>query len=100
MGSKCTPPLNFVPNGSSGSAFPPPLDESDVPLSNQQPSFTQVACETLAGECTQPDPISAIDELSAITDTVDALAGASDAQLAAILNELDSVVGQQPLNDA
>lgn len=89
----CHPPLNFVANGSSGSAFPPPLDPSDVPLNTQQPTFSQVACETLVSECDQPDPISAIDELPAIADTIDALAAASDSQLAAILDELDSVVG-------
>ena len=95
MGSKCTPPLNVVANGSAGSAFPAPLDANDVPLNNQQPSFTQIACETLADACQAADPISAIDDLPAIADAIDTLSSAADTQLAAILEELDSVVGTQ-----
>ena len=93
MAQPCHPPVNFVANGGSGSAFPPPLDDAEPPLTSQEPPFTQIACTTLASECDHPDPISAIDELTAITDTIDVLAAAADSQLATILQELDTVVG-------
>ncbi len=100
MSSKCTPPLQFVQNGPAGSAFPPPLDPNDVPHVDTQPTFEQTACTVLgAGLCSAMDPISAIDELPALADAVDVLTTAQDANLDAILLELDQL-GEKQVNDA
>lgn len=96
----CNPPLNFVDNGAPGSAFPPPLDPTP-PTINNSPTFTDTASSILDDLATDADGFdSAVSDASALVEAIDVLAAASDSQLALILEELDSVVGQQPINDA
>jgi len=97
----CNPPLNFVPNGAPGSALPPPLDPNDVPNFIPSPTFSQTACTLLGADlCAAMDPISAIDELPALADEVDALALAADENLDGILLALDSLDGNAAVQTA
>ena len=96
----CNPPLNFVENGSGGSAFPPPLDPSDAPHGNNSPTFEDAACSLLGQDlCSAMDPISAIDDLDGLVTAIDGLTTAADSQLDAILLELDQL-GQDQVNQA
>lgn len=100
MAGGCNPPLNFVANGPAGK-LPITAPDPDPPLLDNTPTFTQSACELLGTDlCSAMDPISSIDDLQALGDAIDALAGASDAQLTAILEELDSVVGTNEAEQA
>jgi hypothetical protein len=88
----CTPALNFVQNGAAGSAFPPPMDPANVPVLENKPTFEETACSLLGQDlCSGMDPISSVDELSALVDTIDGLSTAADSQLDAILLELDQL---------
>ena len=96
----CSPPLNFVQNGAAGSAFPPPLDPTPPQFGPPSPTFEESACSLLGQDlCGGMDPISAIDELSALVDSIDALTSAADANLDAILLELDQL-GQDQVSKA
>lgn len=96
----CNPPLNFVANGAAGSAFPPPLDPTPPQFGPPSPTFEESACAILGQDlCGGMDPISSIDDLSALVDSIDALTSAADANLDAILLELDQL-GQQQVSDA
>jgi hypothetical protein len=96
----CNPPLNFVSNGAPGSAFPPPLDPTPPSFGPPSPTFEESACSLLGPDlCGGMDPISAIDELSALVDSIDALTTAADANLDAILLELDQL-GQDQVSKA
>jgi hypothetical protein len=96
----CNPPLNFVANGAAGSAFPPPLDPTPPSFGPPSPTFEESACSLLGPDlCGGMDPISAIDELSGLVDSIDALTTAADSQLDAILLELDQL-GQDKVENA
>ena len=96
----CAPALNFVANGPAGSLPITPLDPNDVPTIPNSPTFSQTACGLLGDLCTAMDTISAVDDLAALADSIDALALASDSQLTLILEELDSVVGTSDAEQA
>lgn len=88
----CTPALNFAANGNAGSAFPAPLDPSDVPHIEQEPTFEHTACSLLGADlCSSMDEISSIDELGALVDSIDTLSTAADAALDTVLLELDQL---------
>jgi hypothetical protein len=96
----CNPPLNFVANGAAGSAFPPPLDPTPPQFGPPSPTFEESACSLLGPDlCGGMDPISAIDELDGLTNAIDALTTAADANLDAILLELDQL-GHDQVNQA
>jgi hypothetical protein len=100
MANTCNPPLQFVANGPAGSAFPPPLDPTP-PSFTPSPTFSAQACDLLGSElCSAMDPLESIDLLPDVLTAVDGLTAAADANLDAILLELDTVLGQQPINDA
>lgn len=96
----CNPPLQFVSNGAPGSAFPPPLDPTPPQFGPPSPTFEESACSLLGPDlCSGMDPISAIDELSGLVDAIDGLTTAADANLDAILLELDEL-GQDQVSKA
>jgi hypothetical protein len=96
----CNPPLNFVSNGAAGSAFPPPLDPTPPQFGPPSPTFEESACSLLGPDlCGGMDPISAIDELDGLTNAIDTLTTAADANLDAILLELDQL-GQDKVSQA
>lgn len=82
----CAPPLNLVPNGTTGSAFPPPLDPSDIPSSDSNPGFGDLVNQALAGVA---DPSDGFDQV--VTDTV-GLIDELDSVLAAGDTDLDAVL--------
>lgn len=96
----CTPALSFVANGPAGK-LPIAAPDPEPPAIPNSPTFSQQACDLLGAElCGAMDPISSIDELPAALDAVDALTAAADANLDAILLELDTVVGQGQVDQA
>lgn len=96
----CNPPLNFVSNGAAGSAFPPPLDPTPPQFGPPSPTFEESACSILGQDlCGGMDPISSIDDLAGLVDSIDALTSAADANLDAILLELDQL-GQDQVSQA
>ena len=100
MAGSCNPPLNFVANGPPGQLPIAPLDPTPPSFGNS-PTFSDTACTLLGADlCSAMDPLSSIDELPDVLTAVDGLTAAADSNLDAILLELDTLLGQQPINDA
>jgi hypothetical protein len=96
----CNPPLHFVANGSPGSAFPPPLDPSDVPTVDSNPGFADLASSLLDGLDPATDGSDQIaSDAAAATDALDTVGTAMDATLDTILVLLDQVQ-PKPVDDA
>ena len=96
----CNPPLNFVSNGAPGSAFPPPLDPSDVPSIDTNPGFGDLASSFLDPLDPATDGSDQIaSDAAAAVDTLDTIGTGMDATLDTILLLLDQAQ-PQPVDDA
>ncbi len=96
----CNPQLNFVANGAPGSAFPAPLDPSDVPSVDQNPGFTDLASSFLDALDPATDGSDQLEsDAAAAADALDTIGAAMDATLDTILLLLDQAQ-PQPVNDA
>jgi len=85
----CAPPLNLVPNGTAGSAFPPPLDESIIPIASTNPGYGDLVASLLDDAADPADGFDqAVADTSAAIDAWDAALAAQDADLDAILTLL------------
>lgn len=86
----CSPPLKLVSNGSAGSPFPAPLDNSIIPPADSDPGFSDLANKYLGDSST--DASLWTDEITGALGTIDSLSSVdstADADLDAILFLLD-----------
>lgn len=96
----CNPPLNFVPNGAAGSAFPAPLDPTDLPSVDPNPGFGDLASSYLDALDPATDGSDQVEsDAAAAVDTLDTIGTALDATLDTILVLLDQAQ-PGPVDDA
>lgn len=96
----CNPPLNFVQNGPAGSAFPAPLDPTDVPATDTNPGFGDLASSFLDALDPATDGSDQLEsDAAAAVDLLDTIGAGLDATLDTILLLLDQAQ-PQPVNDA
>jgi hypothetical protein len=96
----CNPALKFVANGSPGSAFPPPLDPSDIPSTDTNPGFGDMASSFLDALDPATDGSDQIaSDAAAAVDTLDTVGTAMDATLDSILVLLEQAQ-PQPVDNA
>jgi hypothetical protein len=94
--SPCNPPLKFVANGPAGSAFPAPLDPSDVPTVDTNPGFTDLASSYLDALDPSADGSEQIaNDAAAAVDTLETVGTAMDVTLDSILVLLDQAQPQK-----